>query len=189
MEKKELQKLFRDYMKSHGFKSKGNVCTKYLADDYLVFAILEHSSFGSEYGVEYGVVYEADQLEKPFNGMMADWSDCFSWPLPDGGKSPYRFDYNARTAVDFTTCLDWNMAERFSCLNEREYVLDQYRNNWFLYRAIPYVTVQKICRLAGISPEVAIAVRDSKCKTAEMIEDFLRSFEQNPSISIPESAN
>lgn len=189
MEKKELQKLFRNYMKAKGFKVKGNLATKYLNDDYLVFTDLDHGSYGPEYGVEYGVVYEADKLEKPFNGMGADWRSLFDWPTPGSGEMPYRFDYVKRTTEDFLACMDRNMAERLSCLNDREYVLDQYRKNWFLYRAIPYVTVHKICRLAGISPEVAIAVRDSNCKTEEMIVDFLRSFEQEPSISIPESGN
>ena len=189
MEKKELQKLFRDYMKSHGFKSRGNVCTKYLADDYLVFAMLDHSSYGPEYGVEYGVVYEADKLEKPFNGMMADWSASFSWHLPDGSKTPYRFNYETRSAEDFLSCMDRNMAERFSCLEDREYVLAQYRQDWFLYRGIPYVTVRKICRLAGINPEVAIRVRDSRCKTKEMIDDLLRTLEQDLSIFMTGSVN
>ena len=175
MEKKELQKLFRDYMKSKGFKVKGNLATKYLYDDYLVFADLDHGSYGPEYGVEYGVVYEADRLEKPFNGMGADWSGYFDWPLPEGGKSPYRFDYEVRTSEDFLACLDRNMEEHFSCLEDRDYVLDLYRKDWLLYRGIPYETVRKIARLLGIDPETAITVRDSKCKTKEMVDQLLRS--------------
>ena len=178
MEKKELQKLFRDYMKARGFKTKGNLCTKYLSEDYLVFAALEHSSYGPEYGVDYGVVYEADKLEKPFNGMGADWSEYFDWPLPEGGKAPYRFDYENRTAEDFLRCMELNMAQRFLLLEDREYVLNQYREDVSAYRRIPYVTVKKICSLVGTTP-ADIAARDSRCTSKEMVPQLLKKLGWN----------
>ena len=177
MEKKEVQKAFKDHMKKLGFRCRGNICYRYLTDDYLIFVRLEHSSYYSAYRVDYGAVYEADTMEGTFQGK-GDWSSHFlfakdatadlaQYSLEDlrshfGMELDQDFDYSLRSMDDFARSLDINIEKRLNKLSDRSYVLDQYRKNWILFRKIPYDTCRKIARLAGLDAEEVIRIRDSK---------------------------
>lgn len=175
LEKTEFQKLFREYMKKLGFRSKGNICYRYLEHDYLIIVDLEHSSYNKAYGVDYGVVYEADTVEKSIS-PKTDWRGSFlftadpeediaRYPLEDmriryGRELTRWFIYSERTEEDFLCSMDENVQKRLVKVYDKGFVLDQYRKNWVSFRRIPYETVRKICRLAGLDAEQVIRFRD-----------------------------
>lgn len=177
MEKKDAQKAWKDHMKKIGFQCRGNICYRYLDDDYLIFLRLEHSSYYSAYRVDYGAVYEANAMEDTFKGK-GDWSDHFlftkvasddlaQYSLEDlhahfDMKLDQDFDYSQRSMEDFIRSLDINIEKRMKKVYDREHVLDQYRKNWILFRKIPYVTCRKIARLAGLDADEVIRIRDSR---------------------------
>ena len=177
MEKKDVQKVWKDHMKDLGFHCRGNICYRHVDDDYLIFLRLEHSSYDSAYRVQYGAVYEADILEGTFNGK-GDWTghflftknasdDLAQYPLEDlhshfNMKLDQDFDYSQRSLEDFIRSLDINIEKRLNQLYDRSYVLDQYRENWVSFRRIPYDTCRKIARIAGLDEEAVIKIRDSK---------------------------
>lgn len=182
MEKKEFQKLFKTYMKGLGYRSRGNICFRYQEPDYLIFVMLEHSSWQQGYSLEYGVVYEADQLTAPFSGK-SDWSlnflftkepsdDLACYPLEDiehnfGRKLGICFDYSERTAEEFLRELELNVEKRLSPISNREYALEHYRNDWVQFRKIPSDTVHKICRLAGLDEALVLKFRNGHYRTKE----------------------
>ena len=176
LEKTEFPKLFRAYMKKLDFRAKGNICYRYLADDYLIIVALEHSSYSKAYGIDYGVVYEA-AVEKPVS-QKADWRGSFlfaadpdddltRYPLEDiriryGRELTRWFDYSERTEEGFLRSMDENVQKRLVKVYDKGFVLDQYRKNWVSFRRIPYETVRKICRLAGLDAEQVIRFRDGR---------------------------
>lgn len=182
MEKKEFQKLFKTYMKGLGYRSRGNMCFKYLEPDYLVFVSLVHSSWVQGYQLRYGVVYEADQLAAPFSGK-SDWSlnflfttepsdDLAQYPLENiehnfGRKLDICFIYSERTAEEFLRELELNVEKRLSRISDREFALEHYRKDWVQFRKIPYDTVHKICRLAGLDEALVLKFRDGRYRTKE----------------------
>ena len=177
MEKQEVQKAFKEHMKKLDFCSRGNISYRYLTDDYLVFVRIEHSSYYSAYRVGYGAVYEADRIQGPFKGK-GDWSfhfeftpdesdDLDRYPLEDlnshfDGKLTPDFAYKQRSPEEFIRLLDINVEKRLKKLYNQDYVLDQYRKSWILFRKIPYDTCRKIAGLAGLDAEEVIRIRDSK---------------------------
>lgn len=179
MEKKEFQKLFKNYMKGLGFQSRGNNCCKFLTNDYMIFVMLEHCSYRSAYYVKYGAVYEANQMQKPFSGK-SDWSSHFyftsdkaddltRYPLEDQYtnfefKLINWFDYTERSADDFVQSMEENVKQRLNMLTDKEFILEQYRQNWVSFRRIPYDTVHKVCRLAGLDATQVIEFRDGRCR-------------------------
>jgi hypothetical protein len=52
------------------------------------------------------------------------------------------------------------MEKRFKLLYNKDYVLEQYRNDSVLFRMIPYDTVYKIARLAGLDIAEVLRLRD-----------------------------
>lgn len=177
MEKKEAQQIFKKYMKSQGFKIKGNCAYKYVDDNYLVCAALDHRPFGNEYGIDFGAIYNPTEEDWPFHNFM-DWRSCFMFTTePEDDLNKYLddmdngwgygpttvwFNYEARTKEEFEKSIALNMEKNFSDLYDKEFVLNQYRKDWILFRLISYKTVRKICALAGIDAEEAIRVRDSR---------------------------
>ena len=179
MEKKEAQKIFKDYMKSQGFKIKGSCAYKYIDDDYLVCAALDHRPFGNEYGIDYGAIYNPTETDWPFYNHL-DWRFFFQFTTQPGDDlNKYSideldkpqdlqicswFDYDTRTKEEFENSISINVVRMLSKLYDKEYVLNRYRKNWILFRQISYKTVRKICALAGIDAEEAIRVRDSNLR-------------------------
>lgn len=179
MEKKRIQQLFRNHMKGLGFNCRGNYSHKFLDDDYLIGVFLDHHSYAKAYYVEFGVIYEPDEKRLPFSGWC-DWDarflftanqeeDLEQYPieilkLKAKGKLIDWFEYDVRSENEFITQLQINIEKRLSLLYDKEYVLNLYRENWVLFRMIPYETVYKIARLAGIDADEAIAFRDSRRK-------------------------
>lgn len=180
MEKKDFQKLFRNYMKAKGFQVKGNYSHKFLGDDYLIGVWLDHHPFLKAYFVEYGVIYAPDEKRLPFSGWC-DWTARFQFAAnPDEDLRDYPiedmdkwlrpqvidwFEYDTRTERDFINSLDVNVEKRLAPVYDKEYVLDQYRRNWILFRMIPYKTLHKISTLAGLDTSKVIEFRDSNRKT------------------------
>ena len=176
MEKKVLQQLFKEHMKKLGYKAKGNACYQYIEADYLVVVFLEHSSYQNAYRVRYGAVYEAvAALPSPLTKL--DWSreflftldsadDLSQYPIDDlklsfYGKLIDLFDYSSRSEADFLRELDQNIEKRLYQVYNKNFILDQYRNNWISFRRIPYATVNKICRIAGLDYNEVVNIRDS----------------------------
>ena len=175
MEKKEFQKLFKDYMKSKGFTIKGSRTYKFLDDNYLVGVRLDHHPFTRGYFIEYGVRYFPDNNKNPFD--RGDWSFCFwftanpgddlnKYDLGDLDKNCDRtkvvdwFEYDELTEEDFLKQMDINMEKRFASVYDKEFVLNLYRNDWIYFRLIPYDTVRKICSMIGLDAEEVILFRD-----------------------------
>lgn len=182
MEKEMFRKLFQEYMKKLGFRAKGNICYQYLDDDYLVVVFLDHSPYGREYCVGYGPVYEADSTKNAastktdrceyFYFTSDQAADLAQYPLDDlqssfGGKLTTWFDYSERSENDFVYSMDENIKKRLIKLYDKEFVLEQYRNDWVLFRKIPYDTVRKICRLAGLDAEQVIRFRDGRYRSLD----------------------
>lgn len=176
MEKKVLQQLFREHMKKLGYNAKGNACYKYIEADYLVVVFLEHCSYQNAYRVRYGAVYETSSvLPSPLTKL--DWSreflftvdptdDLFQYPIDDlkysfYGKLTDLFDYSSRSEAEFLHELDENIKKRLYQVYDTTFILDQYRNSWISFRRIPYTTVNKICRLAGLDYNEVVRIRDS----------------------------
>lgn len=166
MEKTELQKLFKSYMKNLGYRCKGNICHKALDSDYLVVVFLEHSSFQIAYRIRYGVIYEYDS-DRPAPLTKTDWSSRFLF----GQDREELFDYSRSTEEEFLRELTENVEKRLAQVCDREFVLDQYRRNWLAFRRIPYDTARKICRLAGLDYEEVVAIRDSKATRWPVTEE------------------
>lgn len=182
MEKKEFLKLFKNYMKGLGYRSRGNICFRYPEPDYLVYVMLEHSSWEKAYHLEYGVVYEADRLTGPFSGK-SDWSlnflftvepgdDLERYPLEEidlryGRELSICFNYEERTEAEFLRELELNIEKRLGRVFDREYALDHYRRDWVQFRKIPYDTVHKICRLVGLDEALVLKFRDGRYRKKE----------------------
>ena len=60
--------------------------------------------------------------------------------------------------------MDLNFEKCVRPVFDKERVLDHYRNNWIRFRRIPYDTVRKISRLAGLDAEKVIEIRDSNVR-------------------------
>ena len=178
MEKKEFQQIFKSYMKGLGFKTKRNRCYKYLDDDYLIAVWLDHYPFDKAYYVCYGAVYMPDEYMLPHTDL-GDWESRFEFTTdPNDDLNSYDivyskdrysrkelveyFEYDIRTEDDFIRSMDINMREKFSFLYDKEYVINLYRENWILFRMIPYEIVRKIATLCGYDPEEVIKIRDSR---------------------------
>lgn len=179
MEKKLLKKIFKEYMKEIGFRSKGNICYKPVTDDYLIVVFLEHCSYKNAYRVVYGVIYEPDTVQFPAV-PKTDWSRKFLFTMDSlDDLSQYHledlqsnydlklvnwFDYSERSPDEFIRAMDENVEKRLHKLYDREFVLNQYRNDWVSFRRIPYDTVKKICRLAGLDYDEVVNIRDSRVR-------------------------
>lgn len=176
MEKKEFQQLFRTQMKELGFKVKGNYSYKIIDDDYLIGVFLDHYSYANAYHIYYGVIYCFDENKLPFKGVC-DWDDCFwftvdpeddlkNYPIEkyftrfDRKKVVEYFEYDTRTKEDFLKCFHINVEKRLKHVFCKEYVLDIYRKDWVEFRQIPYDTVRKISKLAGLDVDKVISFRD-----------------------------
>ena len=179
MEKKMLQKLFKAYMKDLGFHSKGNACYKSVTEDYLIVVFLEHCSFQCAYRVAYGVIYEPDSMV-PSPLTKTDWRGDFLFTLdPSDDLSQYPidnlqnsfypklvdwFNYSDRSEGEFLRELDLNAQKRLLKLHDKQFVLELYKRNWISFRRIPYDTVKKICRLAGLDYDEVVSIRDSRVR-------------------------
>ena len=179
MEKKQFQNLFRRYMKDLDFHSKGNVCYKYISDDYLIVAFLEHCSYRSAYRVVYGVIYEPNSIVSS-SLTKTDWrgeflftletsDDLSKYPIDELQSSFYLklvdwFDYVERSEDEFMREMDVNVQKRLLKLYDKEFVLEQYTKNWIKFRRIPYDTVKKICRIAGLNYDEVVRIRDSRVR-------------------------
>ncbi|MBR2315084.1 MAG: hypothetical protein IKA56_00430 [Clostridia bacterium] len=176
MEKKEFQKLFKDYMKSKGFKIKGNCGFKYIDGDYAIGVWLDHHPFTKGYFVEYGAVYYPNNKEHPLC-TTGDWSSRFYFTSNSGddleqygigylnkhfdrAKVVDWFEYDELTEEDFLKQMDINMEKRFASVYDKEFVLNIYRSDWVKFRMIPYDTVRKICSMIGLDAEEVILFRD-----------------------------
>lgn len=166
MEKTEFRKLFKSNMKNLGYRCKGNVCHKALDSDYLVVVFLEHSSFQSAYRIRNGVIYEYDSA-RPVPLTKTDWSSRFLF----GQDREELIDYSRSTEEEFLRELGENVEKRLAQVCDREFVLDQYRQNWLVFRRISYDTVGKICRLADLDYDEVVAIRDSKATRWPVTEE------------------
>ncbi len=161
MEKKEVQKIVKEKLKSIGFTVKGNVCHKIIDDDYLVGVWLDHDPYSKGYFIEYGAVYLPDEDKIPFNGFC-DWDDRFLFtqePGADLEKYPIQeieydedeitecFDYIERTSEDLTNQLEINIQKKLALLDDKEYVLKYYLNNLDLLARLPENTLKKLLGL------------------------------------------
>lgn len=170
MDKKQFQCLFKQYMKKLGFRSKGNVCYKPVSDTYLIVVYLEHWLYHGAYRIVYGVIYEPETMP-PSPLTKTDWSSNFRFAegVSDEASRPPKsvewFDYTERTEEEFLLAMDENVSTCLAKLDDPNYVLEQYRNNWIRFRRIPYDTVRKICRLAGLDYDAVVTVRDSKLRS------------------------
>jgi len=174
MEKKEVQRLFKEYMKEQGFSVKGNRCFKHVDDQYIIGIWLDHSSFGKVYRIVYGVIYLPTEEDKQFPfANSCDWSSRFYFtkdPSDDLAKYPvelldtarisdvtFQCSYENRTKEEFLASFTLNMERRFSHIYNKEYVLNQYRTDWHLFRKLRAETIPKICTLANIDHDAVIA--------------------------------
>ena len=177
MDKKEFQDIFKTYMRSQGFRVKGNCAYQFLDDQYVIGIYLDHHPYAEAYFIEYGAIYEPDsiQRQKTLSGK-ADYrmrfrftanpnDDLFQYLLEDNCCFDRRvlidyFEYSVRTENDFKYSMNINMEKRFKLLYNKDYVLEQYRNDSVLFRMIPYDTVYKIARLAGLDIAEVLRLRD-----------------------------
>jgi len=60
--------------------------------------------------------------------------------------------------------VDENIKKRLVKVYDKEFILEEYRNNWILFRRISYDTVKKICRLAGLDYDEVVRIRDSRVR-------------------------
>ena len=91
--------------------------------------------------------------------------DYLQYPIEDNCCFDRRvlidyFEYSVRTENDFKYSMNINMEKRFKLLYNKDYVLEQYRNDGVLFRKIPYDTIYKIARLAGLDIVEVLRLRD-----------------------------
>lgn len=161
MDKKEFQKIFKEKFKLMGFTIKGNVGYKLLEDDYLIGVSLDHNPYSQGYFIEYGVVYLPDKDKIPFRGLY-DWEDRFLFTQEanadlakyqiqemeyDEEKLTECFEYGARTSEDFISELEINIQKKLMLLDDREYVLKYYMDNFDMLAVLPQNTLKKLLSL------------------------------------------
>ena len=178
MDKKEFQNLFKSYMKAKGFRIKGQGAYQFVDDQYIIGVSLDHHPFTKGYFVEYGAIYEPDAIQRQ-KGLLGkcDFRSFFLFTTDsndDLNKYPIEnlkcrvdynvltdyFEYDFRTEEDFKHSMDINIEKRLQLLYNKEYILDQYRTDWVYFRMIPYDTVHKIVKLAGLNIDEVIRFRD-----------------------------
>lgn len=172
MEKKEFQCLFKKEMKELGFQIRGNYSYKFQEADYLIGVWLDHHPYAQAYFIEYGVIFNPDEDRLPFTGWC-DWDARFLFTAdPDTDLACYPienlscnfernviidwFEYETRTRTNFENQLAVNIEKRVLPLVDKEFVLDEYRKNWTLFRTVPYKTAYKIAQLAELDIEEII---------------------------------
>ncbi len=178
MDKKEFQNMFKIYMRSKGFRVRGNCAYQFIDDQYVIGVYLDHHPFVKAYFVEYGAIYEPDstQRKKILSGK-SDFRMCFQFTVdPSDDLDHYQiedlsryfdrsvvidwFDYTIGTKEYFEKSMEVNFKKRLNALYDKEYVLELYRKDWIQFRKIPYDTVYKIARLAGLDANEVIRFRD-----------------------------
>ena len=179
MEKKEFQKLFKEYVKKMGFSVQGNCFYKIIDTDYAITLYLDHHPYDESYFIEYGAIYEFDSTIKVSYQICWDYRFCFTtdfnddlnhYNIEDIDKNFTRdkivdwFDYVNRSKENFEEQMSINVQKRLSSLYDKQYVLDLYKNNWILFRGISYEKIRKICSIAGLDYEKVIEIRNSFVK-------------------------
>lgn len=167
MDKKELQKVFKSTMKDLGYTVRGTKSYRYITDDYIVVVMLDHNPYSKSYFVEYGVIFEPDERYFPI-GRWLDWDSRFKFSsdhdIANTTNYVDYYEYESGTIENFEQELIHNFNDRVTPVCNKEYVLDFYRKDWILFRMIPYETVHKIARLAGLNGDEVIQIRDSNVK-------------------------
>ena len=174
MDKKEFRNLFKAYMKEKGFKVRGRYAYQFVDDQYIIGVSLDHHPFTKGYILEYGAIYEPVDVQ---HSIAFDFRSFFLFttdPNEDLNKYPIEnlkcrvdynvltdyFEYDFRTDEDFKHSMDINIEKRLHLLYNKEYILDLYRKDWIYFRMIPYDTVHKIVKLAGLNIDEVIRFRD-----------------------------
>ena len=149
--------------------------------DYRISLWLDHHPFVRAYFIGYSVRYEPRADEKPSQLCVGDWDgycafcvdhndDLAQYPIDhldrpiDRTKLLDYYRYEECTEEEFWHAMDLNYERCIRQLFDKRLVLDFYRNDWILFRTIPYDTVRKIARLAGLDAEKVIEIRDSNVR-------------------------
>lgn len=176
VEKKEFIDLFKELMKSRGFKIRGKCGYKFIDEEYLVGVWLDYNTYADAYYIEYGVIYEPEEedLKKPFSSYP-DFSMRFQFTTnPEDSLLNYDignidlffnrtqvidwFEYSCRTKEDFEKQLEINIEKRFNLLYDKDYVKNIFRNNWLVFRALPKERVIKLSKIFDLNPEEVLNI-------------------------------
>lgn len=176
MKKEQLKRIIKNQMKELGFQYSAGKYFCYLDDSYVVGLWLEAHPYCKGFFINYGVVYLPDEDKIPFRGWC-DWEDSFLFSKTPNMKIQFDLldDYNANqnhsVLSDYIEFEEWNdevlskqisenFDRRFFKVFDKEYVINLYRNNWVLFRMIPYKTVKKIASLAELNYDEVVHFRD-----------------------------
>jgi len=162
MNKKEFLLNIKYILKSKGFKNKGNFFYVIIDIDYLIGIYLDHHPFCDAYYIEYGVVFLPDGKNSPLSGEF-DWSDRFLFKKNDSNNN-VKIDYLEYDNITFEQLNDYlniNFNDKFNYIYNKNYIIDQFKNDWILFRYISYDKVKKISKLVNLNYEDIVKFRDS----------------------------
>ena len=170
MEKKEVQVIVKEKLKSYGFKSRGNNHYKMIEDDYMVGVSLDHHPFRKAYFIEYGGVFLPDEKKVPFCGFY-DWMGWFLFTQNaednleqleqclekdiwgNGTELLDYFEYDKKDKDSLIEALNINVEKKLLPIFDKEYILNDYRNDIDSLVTLPPDTVKKILKYGDFDME------------------------------------
>lgn len=176
MTKEDFQRVVKEKMKELGFSSRRGKYYMKVDADYVIGVSLDHSPYTHGYYVEYGALFLPDEKRWPFKGWY-DWDSRFKFTgsgrielsdLHPGIYGDYDdqlvrecAEYEGRSEKNLAHELEVNYEKCIIPLLNKEFVLNDYRNNWIKFRGMPCDKIEKICRLADLNYDEVMRIRDS----------------------------
>lgn len=181
MDKQEVHQLVKSKLKPLGFKKRGNYYYKIINDNYWAGIYLDHHPYCKGYFFEYGGKYLPNSSWKTPYFPPFDWDnrflftitpeddlslfihdpDCYSnlWH-PDSKLIDY-FEYDVRTLDELERSFDINYSVMFEPLMDENYILNEYRKDWTLFRTVHVNIAEKIAQLAGLDLKTVLEFRNN----------------------------
>lgn len=174
--RKKAKKVLKAKMISQGFETnRRNQYYKIVEEGYTVFVWMEEHPMEKGICFKYGVFYSNAETEAALP-EWCDWKQDFVFSKnpkhnlkeysidilnADDDRLMKYFDNDTRGLEALKNDLDVNIEKRLAAVFDREYVLDQYRNNPELFRRCRADHVKKMAGLAGVDLETVYCIRNS----------------------------
>lgn len=156
MTSKEAKNIIKSQFEQLGFQTKGNVCYKFVDEEYLVGVHLDHHPFRKAYFLECGGVYLPDERKTPFNGWF-DYSTSFQFRVESGEqiKSCDFLEYEFKTENDVITEIQVNIEHLLRLYYDKSYISNQLKEDLNRIRKCAYQDLDKLISRAGLNKDAA----------------------------------
>lgn len=167
MDRKELRTVVKAFYKSKGFQSQKKYMYKLIDDDYLVCAWLEPVGFMKADSLRCGGIYLPDENKWPLTGCCDVYRDfCFpkvpsekldfgnynDYDFPKQGVTFY-FEYEKYTTEQLCDFLNVNYDHFMVPMFDRNFRLDELRQDWRPLGSLGENSFMKMCLKAGLDPQ------------------------------------